>query len=1045
MSAFFIDRPVFAWVVAILILLGGGVATRYLAVEQYPNVAPPRVGINASYPGASPEVAERTVTAVIERELAGIPGLLYFTSSSAEGQVEIGLAFDTGTDTRLATVEVQNRIKRVEERLPESLRRQGISVEQSDESELMFITLDADNPTVDDVQLGDFATTQVRPALLRIPGVGEAEVYSPEYAMRIWPDVEKLTAMGITTGELADAIAVQNQRITLGAIGTLPAPAGTALTAPLMVGEDLDTPQAFGAIALRVNPDGSALRVADVARVELGGNNYDYPSFVDGRYSAAISVKLAPGANALQTAEAIKARMAELAAQFPAGIHYRTAFDTSDFVRLSIVKVGYTLLEAMALVFLVMLAFLRSWRATLIPSLVVPIALAGTCGAMLVLGFSINVLTLFGMVLAIGILVDDAIVVVENVERLMAEKGLSPKEASIEAMEEVTGPVIAIVLVLCAVFIPVGFLGGLSGELYKQFAITISVSVILSGIVALTLTPALCAVMLKPGHGQPLLPFRLFNHGFDRLTRGYTTGVRFFLRRGFAGLLSLAVVCGLTVMLFRTVPGGLVPEEDQGNLLVIWSMPPATSLKGTAVSGVEVERILRADPSVRSVLSFSGFNLLSNAASTSAGAAFVELKDWSERPGAEQDARVLAGGLAGALSGVRNAFALAFNPPAIDGLGTVGGFEMKVLDRAGTGRAAMTEAVNALVAAAAGRPELAGVSTTLQSNVPRYRLDIDRDAAKARGVALNALFEAVQSTFSSLYVNDFSLLGRNYRVNLQSEGEYRQEPGDLSRVFVRASNGEMVPASAMLTLTRVVGSDLAERFNGYPAATINGAAAPGYSSGQALQAMQELAATALPQGFGIAWSGAAYQELAGGNAAALALGFGVIMVFLILAAQYGRWTLPIAVLLAVPFGLFGALLAVWLRGLNNDIYFQVGLITLVGLAAKNAILIVEFAVLERRAGKSASDAALEAARLRFRPIIMTSLAFILGCVPLAISTGAGSGSRVSIGTAVVGGMIAATFLAVFLIPLFYKWFAGKAEVAAEAGDGRPPATAKEAT
>ncbi|HEP8470358.1 TPA: efflux RND transporter permease subunit, partial [Pseudomonas aeruginosa] len=498
MSAFFIDRPVFAWVVAILILLGGGVATRYLAVEQYPNVAPPRVGINASYPGASPEVAERTVTAVIERELAGIPGLLYFTSSSAEGQVEIGLAFDTGTDTRLATVEVQNRIKRVEERLPESLRRQGISVEQSDESELMFITLDADNPTVDDVQLGDFATTQVRPALLRIPGVGEAEVYSPEYAMRIWPDVEKLTAMGITTGELADAIAVQNQRITLGAIGTLPAPAGTALTAPLMVGEDLDTPQAFGAIALRVNPDGSALRVADVARVELGGNNYDYPSFVDGRYSAAISVKLAPGANALQTAEAIKARMAELAAQFPAGIHYRTAFDTSDFVRLSIVKVGYTLLEAMALVFLVMLAFLRSWRATLIPSLVVPIALAGTCGAMLVLGFSINVLTLFGMVLAIGILVDDAIVVVENVERIMAEEGLAPREATLKAMRQISGAIVAITLVLTAVFFPMALFQGAVGEIYRQFSVALAVPMALSAFLALTLTPALCATLLKP-------------------------------------------------------------------------------------------------------------------------------------------------------------------------------------------------------------------------------------------------------------------------------------------------------------------------------------------------------------------------------------------------------------------------------------------------------------------------------------------------------------------------------------------------------------------
>ncbi|WP_338664801.1 multidrug efflux RND transporter permease subunit [Pararoseomonas sp. SCSIO 73927] len=1047
MSArFFIERPVLAGVLSIVIVLAGLVAMRVLPIAQYPQIVPPQVVVSTTYSGADADTVAQTVSAPLERAINGVEGLIYMQSVNTDGSMTLTVSFQIGTDPDQATINVSNRVQGVLATLPSEVQRVGVTVSKQSSAFLAIVSLTSAADRFDEIFLSNYALRNVIDEIKRIPGVGNASLFGQkEYSMRIWLRPEKLAQFSLTASDVTAAIREQNQQFAAGQINAAPSAGGGAYTYAMTAQGRLPDVAAFGNIILQARPDGSTLRLRDVARVELGSQQYDFLGTLNGQPSAPFGIYLQPGANALQTMDAVTARMEELARSMPQGMSYSVPYNTTTFVQVSIRQVITTFIEAVLLVVVVVFVFLQNWRATVIPLIAIPVSIIGTFAGMYALGFSINMLTLFGLILAIGIVVDDAIVVVENVERLMAEKGLSPKEASIEAMEEVTGPVIAIVLVLCAVFIPVGFLGGLSGELYKQFAITISVSVILSGIVALTLTPALCAVMLKPGHGQPLLPFRLFNRGFDRLTRGYTTGVRFFLRRGFAGLLSLAVVCGLTVMLFRTVPGGLVPEEDQGNLLVVWSMPPATSLEGTAASGVEVERILRADPSVRTVLSFSGFNLLSNAASTSAGAAFVELKDWSERTGEGQDARVLAGALAGTLSEVRNAFALAFNPPAIDGLGTVGGFEMKVLDRAGTGRAAMTEAVNALVAAAAQRPELAGVSTTLQSNVPRYRLDIDRDAAKARGVALNALFETVQSTFSSLYVNDFSLLGRNYRVNLQSEGEYRREPGDLSRVFVRASNGEMVPASAMLTLTRVVGSDLAERFNGFPAATINGAAAPGYSSGQALQAMQELAATALPQGFGIAWSGAAYQEVAGGSAAALALGFGIVMVFLILAAQYGRWTLPVAVLLAVPFGLFGALVAVWARGLNNDIYFQVGLITLVGLAAKNAILIVEFAVLERRAGRSAFDAALEAARLRFRPIIMTSLAFILGCVPLAISTGAGSGSRVSIGTAVVGGMVAATFLAVFLIPLFYKWFAGKAEVAAEAGDGRPPATAKEAT
>jgi len=1038
MSArFFIERPVLAGVLSIVIVLAGLVAMRVLPIAQYPQIVPPQVVVSTTYSGADANTVAQTVAAPLERAINGVEGLIYMQSVNTDGGMTLNISFEIGTDPDQATINVSNRVQGVLATLPGEVQRVGVTVNKQSTTFLAVVSLTATDARFDEIFLSNYALRNVVDEIKRIPGVGNASLFGQkEYAMRVWLQPEKLAQFSLTASDVSAAIREQNQQFAAGKLNDAPA-SGGAYTYAMTAQGRLPDAEAFNNIILQARPDGSALRLRDVARVELGAQQYDFIGTLNGKASAPFGIYLQPGANALQTMAAVTARMDELAAAMPQGMEYSVPYNTTTFVEVSIRQVIVTFLEAVLLVVVVVFLFLQSWRATIIPLIAIPVSIIGTFAGMYALGFSINMLTLFGMILAIGIVVDDAIVVVENVERLMAEEGLSPKQASIKAMEEVTGPVIAIVLVLCAVFVPVGFLGGLSGELYKQFAITISVSVFLSGIVALTLTPALCAVMLKPGHGRKLLPFRLFNRGFDWLTRGYTSGVRFFLRRGLLGLLSFAMVCGLTVMLFRTVPGGLVPEEDQGNLFVVWNMPPATALDGTDAAGREVMEILAADPNVRSVMSFSGFNLLSNAASSSAGAAFVELRDWSERQAPDQDARVLAGSFFGALSEVRNALAMAFNPPAIEGLGTVGGFEMKVLDRAGAGSEAMTAAIQALLQAAQARPELAGVSTTLQSNVPRYRLDIDRDAAKARGVSLTALFETVQSTFSSLYVNDFSLLGRNYRVNLQSEGEYRREPEDLSRVFVRAVNGEMVPASGMLSLTRVVGSDLAERFNGYPAATINGGAAPGYSSGQALRAMQDLAAASLPQGFGIAWSGAAYQELAGGNAAAMALGFGVIMVFLILAAQYGRWTLPVAVLLAVPFGLFGALLAAWLRGLNNDIYFQVGLITLVGLAAKNAILIVEFAVLQRQTGKSPLEAALEAARLRFRPIIMTSLAFILGCVPLAISTGAGSGSRVSIGTAVVGGMLAATFLAVFLIPLFYTWFAGTA--AAKTADQAQPA------
>lgn len=1040
MSArFFIDRPVLAAVLSIVIVMAGLLALRILPIAQYPDIVPPQVVVTASYSGADAETISQTVASPLERAINGVEGLLYMQSVNTDGVMNLTVTFAVGTNADQATINVNNRVQGVVASLPNEVQRTGVTVSKQSSSFLAVVSVTAASDRHDETFLSNYVLRNIIDELKRVPGVGNAQLFSErEYAMRIWLQPDKLAQFNLTASDVIAAVREQNQQFAAGRLNAPPVAGEGAYTHTLTAQGRLPDAEAFGDIILQARADGSTLRLRDVARVELGAQGYAFEGALNGRPTAPLGLYLQPGANALKVMADVRALMETLARRMPEGISYSIPYNTTTFVEVSIRQVVATFVEALLLVVAVVFLFLQNWRATLIPLLAIPVSIIGTFAGMYVLGFSINMLTLFGMILAIGIVVDDAIVVVENVERIMSEQGLPPREAAIRAIGEVTGPVIAIVLVLCAVFVPVGFLGGLSGQLYKQFAITISVSVVISGIVALTLTPALCALMLKSGHGRPPLPFRLFNRGFDWATRGYTAGVRFFLRRAFGGVLVLGVVCALTLLLFRQVPGGLVPEEDQGSMLVAWSLPPGTALNETAVATRQISDILTAQREIRSVLTFAGYNLLSNSASGSAGAAFIELTDWSERREPGQDARLLAVTLAGALSGIPNALAFAFNPPAIDGLGTVGGFEMQIQDRGGAGTAALADAVQAFLAAAQRRPELAGLSTTLQSNVPRYRLDIDRDAAKARGVSLASLFEAVQSNFGSLYVNDFSLAGRNYRVIVQADAGFRAEPEDMSRVFVRAGSGEMVPASTLLRLTRTVGTDQAMRFNNYPAATINGAAAPDYSSGQALAAMQAVAAESLPQGFAIAWSGAAYQELAGSNAGTLALIFGIIMVFLILAAQYERWSLPVAVVLAVPFGLFGALLAVWLRGLNNDIYFQIGLITLVGLAAKNAILIVEFAVLQRRAGRTAFDAALEAARLRFRPIVMTSLAFILGCLPLAVSTGAGSGSRVSIGTAVVGGMLAATFLAVFLIPLFYRLVSpSRTRTAAPKGTERP--------
>jgi multidrug efflux pump len=727
----------------------------------------------------------------------------------------------------------------------------------------------------------------------------------------------------------------------------------------------------------------------------------------------------------LEVAQNVKATMDRLAKRFPEGLRYDIPFNTTRFVEVSIHEVIRTFVEALALVIAVVFVFLQSARATLIPIIAVPVSIIGTFAGMYLLGFSINLLTLFGLVLAIGIVVDDAIVVLENVERIMATERKSAREAAIQAMDQVSGPVIAIVLVLCAVFIPVSFLGGLAGELYRQFAVTIAVSVIISGIVALTLSPALAALMLKHGQAGPILPFRLFNRAFAWITDRFTAGVGWLVRRTAVGLGLTALMLAATVLLFLRVPGGLVPAEDQGYVFLVTALPPAASLDRTRAVTAKVSEGATANPAVGNVVTFSGFDLLSRAQKTSAGISFVTLKDWSERTDPKLDARNLAPSFAALNANFRDGIVIGFNPPPIQGMSTTGGFEFFLQDRSGGTLAGLAEAAQRVVQAAGQRPELRAVTTTLSTAIPQYRIDVDRDKAKTLGVPISTIFDTMQSTFGSLYVNDFTLFGRTYRVSLSSEGEFRQSPDDLRHVFVRSQKDAMIPLNALVTVSRIIGPDTVDRFNIFPAAKILGGPAPGYSSGQAIAAMQEVVAQTVSSDFTIGWTGSAYQELATAGTGYQGFIFGLVMVFLVLAAQYERWSLPLAVVTAVPFAVFGAVLAIYLRGIENDVYFQIGLITLIGLAAKNAILIVEFAAQRHRQGASPVDAAIEAARLRFRPIIMTSLAFILGVLPLAISTGAGSASRHSIGTGVVGGMLAATFIAVFFIPFFFRQLSGR--------------------
>jgi hydrophobe/amphiphile efflux-1 (HAE1) family protein len=1045
-SRFFIDRPVFASVVSIVITLAGLVALRVLPISQYPQIVPPEVVISATYPGATAETIAETVAAPLEQAINGVEGMLYMQSTSTgSGTLSLTITFAIGTNPDQAAINVSNRVQRALATLPAEVTRQGVSVNKRSTSILQVLTMSSPGGRHDTIFISNYALLNVIDELRRTPGVGDASLFgASDYSMRIWLRPDKLAQYNLTPSDIAAAVREQNAQFAAGRFAEEPISGGQAFTYSVTTPGRLADTKAFENIILRTDESGGALRLKDVARVELGALTYGFSATYNGSPAVPVGVYLQPGANALEVATQVKATMERLAKRFPEGLRYDIPFNTTRFVEVSIREVIYTFIEALVLVIAVVFIFLQSFRATLIPVIAVPVSIIGTFAGMYLLGFSINLLTLFGLVLAIGIVVDDAIVVLENVERIMTTEGKGPREAAIQAMDEVSGPVVAIVLVLCAVFVPVSFLGGLAGELYRQFAVTIAVSVIISGIVALTLTPALAALMLKPGHSEPALPLRLFNRAFGWITDRYTAGVSWLLRHAVVALAATAAMLGVTALLFVRVPGGLVPAEDQGSVFVVTMLPPAASLDRTRAVTAKVTEGLMKHPAVSDAITFSGFDLLSRAQKTSAGISFVTLKDWSERNDPKLDARVIAPGIAALNATFRDGIVIGFNPPPIMGMSTTGGFELFLQDRSGGSLAGLAEAAQKVVQAAAKQPELRGVSTTFSTAVPQYRIDVDRDKAKTLGVPISTIFEAMQGTFGSLYVNDFTLFGRTYRVSLSSEGEFRRSPDDLRHVFVRSQNNAMVPLNALVGVKRIIGPDTVDRFNIFPAAKILGGPAPGFSSGQAIAAIQEVVAATLPPEFTIGWTGSAYQELATAGTGYQGFLFGLVMVFLVLAAQYERWSLPLAVITAVPFAVFGAIVAIWLRGIENDVYFQIGLVTLIGLAAKNAILIVEFAAQRTRQGVGLADAAIEAARLRFRPIIMTSLAFILGVLPLATSTGAGSASRHSIGTGVIGGMLAATFIAVFFVPLFFRLLGGRRSAAANAApaSGSQAATAK---
>ncbi len=1021
MARFFIDRPIFAWVIALFILVLGGVSITQLPVSQYPPVAPPAIVITAIYPGASAQTLEDSVLAVVEQEMNGAPGLIYVESvAQANGSGTITLSFAPGTNADLAQVEVQNRLGRATPRLPSAVQQQGVRVDKARSNFLLFTILSSTNPAYDPIALGDYAARNVLPELQRLPGVGQAQLFGTERAMRIWIDPAKLLGLNLSSADVLAAVRAQNAQVPAGSIGELPNIAGQGIAATVVVSGQLGTVQQFGNVVLRANTDGSTVRLKDVARIELGAQSYATTARLNGKPSTGIGVQLSPTGNALATAAAVRAKMDELKRYFPEGMSYAIPYDSSRFVKISITEVVITLLEAVALVFVVMYVFLQNFRYTIIPTIVVPVALLGTFGVLLALGFSINVLTMFGMVLVIGIVVDDAIVVVENVERIMSEEGLPPLQATRKAMGQISGAIVGVTVVLISVFVPLAFFAGSVGNIYRQFSVVMVASIGFSAFMALSLTPALCATLLKPVQAGHHLErkgfFGWFNRGFKRTSQGYESLVARMLRQALRYLVIYAAIIGVVVWVYLRLPSSFLPAEDQGNMIVNVQLPPGATQERTRAVMEQVEAFILKQPEVESMVAVLGFSF--SGQGQNAALAFVTLKDWDQRRKPENSAQALAGRAFGALMGIRDAFIFPLSPPPIPELGQASGFNFRLQDRSGAGHDALVAARNQLLGMASQSKILAQVRPDGLEDAPQLQIDIDRDKAAALGVDFGSISASIGTALGSAYVNDFPSAGRLQRVVVQADAPARMQPEDLLRLTASNNRGQPVPLSAFASTRWVTGAMQTVRYNGYPAMRIGGGAAPGYSTGDAMAEMEQLAAK-LPAGFGFEWTGISREEKIAGNQALVLYGFAILAVFLCLAALYESWSIPFAVILVVPLGVLGVVLATLFRGYANDVYFQVGLITIIGLSAKNAILIIEFAKDLQAQGKSAIDAALEAAHIRFRPILMTSLAFILGVMPLFLASGAGSASQRAIGTGVVGGMVTAVLLSVLFVPLFF--------------------------
>ncbi|HSD39050.1 MAG TPA: efflux RND transporter permease subunit [Rhodocyclaceae bacterium] len=1023
MARFFIDRPIFAWVIAIVIMLAGALSIDQLPVAQYPTIAPPAVVINATYPGASAKTVEDSVTQVIEQKMTGLDGLLYMGSSSdSSGRVSITLTFNADTNPDIAQVQVQNKLQLALPLLPQAVQQQGVQVAKSARNFLLVVGFVSENGSLAQTDLADYLVTNVQDPLSRVTGVGEVQVFGAQYAMRIWLDPSRLNNYKLTPADVSAALLAQNAQVSAGQLGAAPAVAGQQLNASITAQSRLQTVEQFQNVLLRTSTQGGNVYLRDVARVELGAENYGFVARFNGKPAAGVGIKLAAGANALETADAVKARIDELSRFFPPSVKAVFPYDTTPFVKISIEEVVKTLAEAIVLVFLVMYLFLQNFRATLIPTIAVPVVLLGTFGVLAVFGYSINTLTMFGVVLAIGLLVDDAIVVVENVERVMTEEGLSPKEATRKSMDQITGALVGIALVLSAVFVPMAFFGGSTGVIYRQFSITIVSSMVLSVIVALILTPALCATLLKPvqkgHHASNARFFVWFNRVFDRGTQRYESIVGRMIGRTGRYLVIYAVLIGVMVLMFTRLPTSFLPEEDQGIMFTQVMLPAGATQERTLKVIDQVEKHFLEDEkdAVRSLFTVAGFSF--GGAGQNMGLGFVQMKDWKERPGAQNSVKAVAGRAMGAFSKIRDAMVFAFVPPAVIELGTSNGFDVQLQDRGGLGHDALIAARNQFLGMAAKDPRLVGVRPNGQSDQPEYRLDIDQARAGALGVTISDINTTLSTAWGSQYVNDFIDRGRIKKVYMQADAPARMLPEDLNKWYVRNNKGDMVPFSAFASAHWDYGSPRLERYNGQPSVELLGQGAPGLSSGDAMEAVEEIMAK-LPPGIGYEWTGTSFEERRSGAQAPALYAISLLVVFLCLAALYESWSVPFSVILVVPLGVVGALLAAGARGLSNDVYFQVALLTTIGLASKNAILIVEFAKEQMEHGKSLADATMEAVRMRLRPILMTSLAFGLGVVPLAISSGAGSGSQNAIGTGVLGGMITSTVLGIFFVPVFY--------------------------